>query len=111
MNSNSTFTPNIELDSKSFSLNLVEFRKFLIDNNVTVSIVGFAVGYYLRDLIDSFYNNIMFCDDNLDFINNYYLCLFNVKIYLGRFIISLLKFVISTLLVFYIARVLNDFVN
>lgn len=111
MNSSNNFTTKIELDSKSFSLNLDEFRKFLIDNNVTVSIVGFAVGYYLRDLIDSFYNNIMFCDDNLNLINNYHLCLFNIKIYLGRFVISLLKFIISTLLVFYIARFLNDIVN
>ena len=53
----------------------------------------------------------MFCDDNLNLINNYHLCLFNIKIYLGRFVISLLKFIISTLLVFYIARFLNDIVN
>ncbi len=105
------FTPEIKLDAKSFSLNLTDFRKFLIDNNVTITIVGFAISYYLRDLIDSLYNNIMFCDDNLKTINEYNICIFNVKIYPGKFLISLLKFLVSTLLVFYIARFLNDVVN
>ena len=105
------FTPKIDLDPKTFSLNMDEFRKFLIDNNITITIVGFAVGYYLRDLIDSFYTNIMFCEDNLKYINDYYICIFNIKIYPGRFIISLLKFIISVILVFYIARFLNDIVN
>lgn len=106
-----TFTPKIELNSKTFSLNMDDFRKFLIDNNVTITIVGFAVGYYLRDLIDSFYTNIMFCEDNLDFFNNYNICIFNIKIYPGRFLISLLKFLTSVILVFYIARFLNDLAN
>ena len=105
------FTPEIKLDAKTFSLNLTDFRKFLIDNNVTITIVGFAISYYLRDLIDSLYNNIMFCDDNLKTINEYNICIFNVKIYPGKFLISLLKFLVSTLLVFYIARFLNDVVN
>jgi len=105
------FTPEIKLDAKTFSLNLTDFRKFLIDNNVTITIVGFAISYYLRDLIDSLYNNIMFCDDNLKTINEYNICIFNIKIYPGKFLISLLKFLVSALLVFYIARFLNDVVN
>jgi len=105
------FTPQISFDKSTFSFNLVEFRKFLIDNNVTVSIVGFAVGYYLRDLIESFYENIIFCEDNLSDIINYSFCIFNFKIYIGKFIISILRFIVSVLLIFYIARFLNDFIN
>lgn len=105
------FTPKIDLNPKTFSLNIVEFRKFLIDNNITITIVGFAVGYYLRDLIDSFYTNIIFCEDNLKYINDYYICIFNIKIYPGRFIISVFKFIVSVILVFYISRFLNDIVN
>ena len=105
------FTPQIDFDKSTFSFNLVEFRKFLIDNNVIVSIVGFAVGYYLRDLIDSLYENIIFCEDNLQHIINYSFCILNFRLYIGKFFIALLKFLISVLLVFYIARFLNDFIN
>lgn len=105
------FTSKIDFDKSTFSLNLVDFRKFLIDNNVTVSIVSFAVAYYLKDLIDSLYENIIFCEGNFDFIEKLSVCILNIKIYIGKFIITLLKFVISVLLVFYIARFLNDFIN
>tara|TARA_B100001175_G_scaffold122306_1_gene104116 strand:+ start:2158 stop:2487 length:330 start_codon:yes stop_codon:yes gene_type:complete len=105
------FTSKIDFDKSTFSLNLVDFRKFLIDNNVTVSIVSFAVAYYLKELIDSLYENILFCEGNFDFIEKLSVCILNIKIYIGKFIITLLKFVISVLLVFYIARFLNDFIN
>ena len=43
------FTPKIDFNKATFSLNMIDFRKFLIDNNVTVSIVSFAVAYYLKE--------------------------------------------------------------
>ena len=107
-----TFTPKFELESSTFNLfNMDKFRKFLIDNNVSVSIVSFAVAYYLKELIDSFYENIMFCEDNTKKLTNYELCILNIKIKIGKFIISILKFLVSCLLVFYIARFLTDLVN
>tara|TARA_B100000401_G_C52378834_1_gene518530 strand:- start:68 stop:397 length:330 start_codon:yes stop_codon:yes gene_type:complete len=105
------FSPKIDFDKATFSLNMVDFRKFLIDNNVTVSIVSFAVAYYLKELIDSLYENIIFCEDNLDSVRNYSICILNIKLYIGKFLITLIKFIISILLVFYIARFLNDFIN
>ena len=106
-----SFTQKIDFDKTTFSLNLVDFRKFLIDNNVTVSIVSFAVAYYLKELIDSLYENIIFCEDNLDSLRNYSVCILNIRLYIGKFLITLIKFTISILLVFYIARFLNDFIN
>jgi len=105
------FTSEIYFNKSTFSLNLVDFRKFLIDNNVTVSIVSFAVAYYLKELIDSLFKNIIFCEGNFDFIEKLSVCILNIRLYIGKFIITLIKFVISILLVFYIARFLNDFIN
>ena len=105
------YTPNIELESKTFSLNLNDFRKFLVDNNLIVSVVGFAVGWYLKDLIESFFQNIILCEDNLDVVINYNICILNIKMYPGKFILSFVRFLVSTLLVFYVARFLNDLIN
>lgn len=105
------YTPNIELESKTFSLNLNDFRKFLVDNNLIVSVVGFAVGWYLKDLIESFFQNIILCEDNLDVILKYNICILNIKMYPGKFILSFVRFLVSTLLVFYVARFLNDLIN
>lgn len=106
------FTPNFEIQKTTFSfLDINEFRKFLIENKVSVSIVSFAVAYYLKELIDSFYENIIFCEDNTKQIDSYEICIFGINIRFGRFFISLLKFTISCILVFYIARFLTDIVN
>ena len=106
------FTSNFEIEKNTFNfLNIDEFRKFLIENKVSVSIVSFAVAYYLKELIDSFYENIIFCEDNTKKIDSFDICIFGINIRLGRFFISLLKFAISCILVFYIARFLTDIVN
>lgn len=106
------FTPKIEIESSTLNFfNIENFRKFLIENKVSVSIVSFTVGYYLKDLIDSFYENIIFCEDNTKSLINYELCILNIKVKIGKFIISILKFLVSCLLVFYIARFLTDLVN
>ena len=106
------FTPNFELDANTFNfLNMDRFRKFLIENKVSVSIVSFTVAYYLKELIDSFYENIIFCEDNTKKIDSYDVCILGINIRLGRFIISFLKFFVSCILIFYIARFLTDLVN
>ena len=106
------FTSNFEIEKTTFSfLDINEFRQFLIENKVSVSIVSFAVAYYLKELIDSFYENIIFCEDNTKKIDSYEMCIFGINIRFGRFFISILKFTISCILVFYIARFLTDIVN
>ena len=106
------FTSNFEIEKNTFSfLNIDEFRQFLIENKVSVSIVSFAVAYYLKELIDSFYENIIFCEDNTKKFDALDFCIFGINIRLGRFFISILKFTISCILVFYIARFLTDIVN
>jgi len=106
------FNSNFEIEQNTFNFfNIDEFRKFLIENKVSVSIVSFAVAYYLKELIDSFYENIIFCEDNTKKIVVYDMCIFGINIRLGRFIISILKFIVSCILIFYIARFLTDIVN
>ena len=106
------FTSNFEIEKTTFSfLDINEFRQFLIENKVSVSIVSFAVAYYLKELIDSFYENIIFCEDNTKKFDSYEVCIFGINIRFGRFFISILKFTISCILVFYIARFLTDIVN
>lgn len=106
------FNSNFEIEQNTFNFfNIDEFRKFLIENKVSVSIVSFAVAYYLKELIDSFYENIIFCEDNTKKIDAYDMCIFGINIRLGKFIISILKFIVSCILIFYIARFLTDIVN
>ena len=106
------FNSNFEIEQNTFNFfNIDEFRKFLIENKVSVSIVSFAVAYYLKELIGSFYENIIFCEDNTKKIVVYDMCIFGINIRLGRFIISILKFIVSCILIFYIARFLTDIVN
>ena len=106
------FTPGIEIEKSTFNFfKTDEFRKFLVENKVSVSIVSFAIAYYLKDLIDSFYENVMFCEDNTKKIYNYEVCILGINIRFGKFIISIGKFLVSCILVFYIARFLTDLVN
>ena len=59
------FTPAIDFNPKTFNLfKTTDFRRFLIQNNVAAIIVSFTIGYYIKELIDSFYDNILFCETN-----------------------------------------------
>lgn len=106
-----TFTPKYEFESNTFSfIKIDDFRKFLVDNKLIVSIVSFTVAYYIKEVIDSFFDNILFCKET-DLFNTYSYCFFNIKIKLGVFIKDILKFFISLIIVFYLARFLNDIIN
>lgn len=106
------FTPAIDLNPKTFNLfQTTDFRKFLIENNVAAIIVSFTIGYYIKELIDSLYDNILFCEKNTKKILNQEICILGISIKPGRFLISLIKFMISCLLAFYIVRLLNDIID
>ena len=119
---NQNFSENFELDWKTFYLtNTGEFRKFLIDNNVTATIVSYTVATYLNELIKSFFDDFIFCsldsDCNEEDLPLFFKILrFKIQIYgmhikLGKLFVALLKFIISTILVFYISRLIKDIIN
>ena len=120
------FTDNFEIENETLNLfKTKNFRKFLVDNKVIVTIVGFVVANNLVKLIDSFYDNILLvCKDNIkentidencysfmDIIYFYKLTFMNYNIYIGRFLFSLIKFILSIMIAFYISRLLNDIIN
>ena len=57
-----SFTPKLELENNSFKFHdFTEFREFLIDNKVIVTIVSFTIATYLNELIKSFFDDFIFC--------------------------------------------------
>ena len=117
------YTPLFE--PNTFNLFKTEkFREFLVKNNVSVTVVGFVVANHMLKLIDSFYNDIIFvcneenmkekptdCRSILDHIYYFKLTFFYYNIYIGKFIISIFKFICSCMIAFYLARFLNDLIN
>jgi len=134
-----SFTPSIELEKNTFNMfDTVAFRKLLIDNNVIITVIGFVIASNTNELINSLYRNIMFvcnednqnnenqkktnnkkCNKNVSIVQllyNYKLPI-NIyplsyyEIYLGRFFISILKFILSCIIAFYLSRFINDILN
>ena len=118
------FTPEVEIDAKNFvPVDFVSFRQFLIENKVTVTVVGFVIGNNILRLIDSFFDDIILvcntdknnqdveCKTIVDSIYYYKITINNYNIYIGRFTFAILRFIISGLIAFYIARLFRDVIN
>ena len=121
------FTPKFELNPTTFNIfDTVQFRKFIIDNNVSATIVAFTIAGNMNRLIDSLYDNILFtcenehlkkekdnysdkkCLSNFDYLKTKKIIYNNYYIYYGTFIIDFLKFFISIIIAFYLSRLIND---
>ena len=101
-----------------------KFIEFLKDNKVTVTVVGFVIGNNILRLIDSFFDDIILvcnteknkqqdvkCLNIVDTIYYYKITLYNYNIYIGRFIFAIIRFIISSLIAFYIARLFKDIID
>ena len=101
-----------------------KFREFLKDNKVTVTVVGFVIGNNILRLIDSFFDDIILvcnteenkqqdikCLTIVDTIYYYKITLYNYNIYIGRFTFAIIRFIISGLIAFYIARLFKDIID
>ena len=116
------FTPTYELENPTINFfNMVDFRRFLVENKVIVTAVSFTIATYINELVRSFYDNLIFSffekDSNGDKKNDlkhiftYELIINGVPFKLGPVLMSLIKFVLAILLAFYISRALNDVIN
>ena len=58
------FDPEYEFEKDTFNLIQTDkFRKFLVENRVAVTVVGFVVANNLVRLIDSLFDNIIFVNE------------------------------------------------
>ena len=118
------FDPEYEFEKDTFNLIQTDkFRKFLVENRVAVTVVGFVVANNLVRLIDSLFDNIIFVNEEtkrkniknnisiMDSIYYFKITIFKYNMYVGEFFISLVKFILSMLFAFYISRFLNDIIN
>ena len=120
------YTTEYEIENNTFNLFKIDkFRRFLIENKVIVTVVGFVIGNHILKLIDSFFDNIILvCNDGnekkeidikcrsiIDHIYYFKITIYRYNIYFGKFFISILKFIISCIIAFYLARLLNDIIN
>ena len=105
-------------------LNFSSFRHFLIDNKVTITVVGFVIGNNILRLIDSFFDDIILvcnteknkeqdieCETIIDSLYYYKITIFKYNIFIGRFIFAIIRFIISGIIAFYIARLFRDIIN
>ena len=114
-----SFTPPIELENKTLNvIDFVDFREFLVENKVVVTIVSFVIAHYMNDLIKSLFDDLIFCflaedckNKDISSIFKYELELFNIKFKIGKLLLALIKFIIAAILVFIISRSFNDFIN
>ena len=114
-----SFTPEIELESNTLNfLNFVDFRKFLVENKVIVTIVSFTIATYMNELVKSFFDDLLFCflaEDckNKDMVKifQFELEIYGFKLKVGKLLLSVFKFIVAAMLVFVISRALNDFIN
>lgn len=113
------FSPPIELESNTLNiLDFVDFREFLVENKVIVTIVSFTIATYMNDLIKSFFDDFLFCflsedcqNEKISSIFKYEIEIFKIKFKLGRLFLALIKFILAAILVFIISRSFNDFIN
>ena len=55
------FTPTYELENPTINFfNMVDFRRFLVENKVIVTAVSFTIATYINELVRSFYDNLIF---------------------------------------------------
>ena len=116
------FTPRFEIEYDTLHIfEYSNFREFLIENKVTVTVVGFVIGNNILRLIDSFFDDILLvcnkkksnikCKNIIDSVFHYKLTIYNYNIYIGRFIFAIIRFIMSGLIAFYIARLFRDIIN
>tara|TARA_Y100001954_G_C15460088_1_gene430396 strand:+ start:235 stop:606 length:372 start_codon:yes stop_codon:yes gene_type:complete len=119
------FTSEIDIEMQSLNpFEYSKFRQFLIENKVTVTVVGFVIGNNILRLIDSFFDDIILvcntdknknediqCETIVDFIYYYKITINKYNIHIGRFIFAIIRFIISGLIAFYIARLFRDVIN
>lgn len=116
------FTPTYELENPTVNFfNMIDFRRFLVENKVIVTAVSFTIATYINELVKSFYDNLIFSFFNKDtdgdkkndlkHIFTYELNINGIPFKLGLFLMSLIKFMLAILLAFYISRALNDAIN
>ena len=116
------FTPTYELENPTVNFfNMIDFRRFLVENKVIVTAVSFTIATYINELVKSFYDNLIFSffnkdadNDNkkdLNYIFKYEIVINGVPFKIGAFLMSIIKFILAILLAFFISRGLNDIIN
>tara|TARA_Y100000768_G_scaffold388486_1_gene384645 strand:- start:7666 stop:8025 length:360 start_codon:yes stop_codon:yes gene_type:complete len=115
------FTPQYELEKYTLNpFNIMDFRRFLVENRVIVATVSFTVAHFLNELIKSLMDNLLFVkvspEEEMNNVKNEsifdkIIYIYNYKFKVGIFALSLIKFVVSFILIFYISRIINDSIN
>ena len=116
------FTPPYELEKPTLNpFDIVDFRRFLVENKVIVTAVSFTIAHHTTTLITSFFDNIVFSffnkDENKDgekdlsYLFESTFTFNGITFKLGSFLLSLVKFMLALILIFYISRGINYLIN
>tara|TARA_B100001094_G_C18190212_1_gene806637 strand:- start:526 stop:888 length:363 start_codon:yes stop_codon:yes gene_type:complete len=116
------YSPPLEIEKNTINLfNLENFRKYIIDNGVIDTAIGYTMGKHITNITDSFFDNIILPffnkDSNNDGINDfkrfedYKKKIFGVEFNIGKFILDFSKFLIMLYSLFLIGRLTRDLIN
>ena len=105
-------------------LNILNSENFLKITKLLLPLLVFVIGNNILRLIDSFFDDIILvcnteknkeqdvnCLTIIDSIYYYKITLHNYNIYIGRFTFAVIRFIISCLIAFYIARLFKDIID
>jgi len=110
-----------KIDSYDVDFNFVRFINFLKENNIVSVAIASVLSDRINEITNSFVNNMIMPIFDYDIDNdgkrdiksleNKYVKIYGIKINFGNFVISILKFIIVTYLIFLISNTLNKYAD
>lgn len=116
------FTPPYEFEAATFNpFNLIEFRKFVIDNKVFATALSFLIATQLKDVVDAFLqgfiNPIIMRDADNDGkpdlleLDTWTVQFMGINFKVGKIVVEIIKFTVVLYTLFIITRFFRDIVN
>jgi len=100
----------MQVDMKKF---IKEFQKFAIKGNVMDMAVGVIIGAAFKDIVDSLVSDIfapllgIFGNDEINDLSKLFFRLGVAEIHYGKFIASIIHFLLMALIIFIFIRLMN----
>ena len=116
------YTPEFEIENKTKNiLNLENFRRYIIENGVVDTAIGYSMGKHIGNITESLFNNIVLPFFNKDSdgdgvedfksFEEYKKKIFGIEFKIGKFILDLVKFLLMIYCLFVTARLTRDIIN
>jgi large-conductance mechanosensitive channel len=117
-----SYSPPFEIENKTANIfNLENFRRYIIENGVVDTAIGYSMGKHIGNITESLFNNLVLPFFNKDSdgdgvsdfksFEDYKKNIFGIEFKIGKFILDLVKFLLMIYCMFIIARLTRDIIN